>query len=300
MINIKIYRNHLLLLGAGFSFSTLAVFSEIATRLHVDGFNQMIWRTIFAAILSIIAAIGVYKQHIQISNLQLKYLLINACLFVGGITTFSLGIYLGSPIAKAVALNYAYPLIVILLSYIFFKETPSIKGWVATFLSLLSVSLLLEIWTINNFFSLNVGDMLELLNSVFFGAMIVYGKKIRNEAELHPFAILSYSYLFTIPLLFALGFLLMNVFHMDAIGVPIRVLTFEQYLSLFGLALFGMVVPMSLIYAGVSKIRAHIAGILLLTEPLWVYVFGMLLFQQNLSFWGIMGIIGIVISVILV
>ena len=52
MINIKIYRNHLLLLGAGFSFSTLAVFSEIATRLHVDGFNQMIWRTIFAAILS--------------------------------------------------------------------------------------------------------------------------------------------------------------------------------------------------------------------------------------------------------
>jgi drug/metabolite transporter (DMT)-like permease len=96
-------RDYFKLLLAGFSFSTLAIFSQIATNLSIDGFNQIVWRSLFAVFVSGILAFFVFREKISIKNTDLKYLVINGILYVGGISTFTLGIYLGSPIAKAVA-----------------------------------------------------------------------------------------------------------------------------------------------------------------------------------------------------
>lgn len=288
------------LLLAGFCFSALAVFSEIATRLSVDGFNQMVWRSVYAMIFAGLMAFVLLKQKLSLNKNELKHVVVNGLLFVGGISTFSLGIYLGSPIAKAVALNYAYPLVVIFGSYILFKELPTKKGWIATILSLISVGLLLEIWKIPNLFSLNIGDGLELLNSVFYGSLIIYGKKMGQDTNLHPLKSLFYSYLVAAPALFLLGLFIINVLHISAIGTSIHLLNVQQNLSLMGLGLLGMVLPLYLIYKAMSKVKAYIAGIFLLTEPLWVAVFGFILFHQSLSVWGLLGMLGIVLSVSLI
>ena len=298
--SVSHFRDYLLLLFAGFSFSSLAVFSELATRLSIDGFNQIVWRALFAMILSGIAAFLFYKQSIRLTANELTHMLVNGLLLAGGISTFSLGIYLGSPIAKAVALNYAYPLVVIVGSYLLFKEKPTVKGWVAVVISLVSVAILLEVWNIQNLFTLNIGDMLELLNSVFYGALIVYGKKISTDTNLHPLKSLFYSYLVATPCLFILGLFIIHVLDIPTIGTSLQWLTIPQNLTLLGLAAFGMVLPLALMYTAISRVKAYVAGILLLTEPLWVYIFGLLLFQQALSIWGLLGMLGIIIAVLLI
>jgi drug/metabolite transporter (DMT)-like permease len=292
------YYSYLLLLLAGFFFSFLAVFSEFATRLGIDGLNQIIWRQLFALIVSGIAAFFIFKQKPSISFKEYKYVFINGLLFAGATATFTLGIYLGSPIAKAVALNYAYPLVVIIASFIFFKEKPSFRAWIATVISFISVAFILEIWTIQNFFSLNTGDLLELLNSLFYGLIIVWGKKMTNDTKLHPLKSIFYSNTIAVPLVFFLGMFISTGLNISSIGTSIKILTIPQFLTVLALSLF-MILPIALIYKASIKAKAHVVSIFLLTELIWVYILGLLLFSQSLSIFGVLGMIGIIVSILL-
>jgi len=208
--------------------------------------------------------------------------------------------FLGSPIAKAVALNYAYPIAVVFLTYVLFKDLPNKKNLLAIFLSLISIPLLLEIWKIKNISEISKGDFLAWLNSFFYGGMIVWGTKIRKETRLNPFTSLFYSLLLAILWLFILGFVL-SLMNIDLYVPTIRInMKTVSWLTLMGLGLFGTVAPLSLIYFGATKLKPYVISVLLLTEPVWVYLFGLILFGQQLSFWAILGVIGILISILLI
>lgn len=293
------YKYHLIVLLAGVLWSGLSVFTQILTDLQVNSFNQVLWRVVFGCLFSFLMAKFVFKQKMNIPREKLWLFFVNSLFLLFGFTTFSIGIFLGSPIAKAVALNYSYPLAVIILSYLVFKDVPSKKNILAMFISLAAVAFLLEVWTIKDFASLNLGDVFEWLNSIFFGGIIVWGTKIRKELKPNPFVTLFYSLLMFIPLLFILGFIL-SQFGLKTMA-PIVMTNFNIYgwLSLFGLGVFCSSLPIALLYFGATKLKSFTSSVLLLSEPVMVIILGALLFGQGLSLWGFLGMALVFVAVLL-
>jgi len=74
----------------------------------------------------------------------------------------------------------------------------------------------------------------------------------------------------------------------------------ESWLFLILLGLIGTTCSVGFLYAGISKVKPFIAGILLLMEPVGASLLGYFLFGQTLSLWGILGMTGILFSVLLV
>ncbi|MDO8618534.1 MAG: DMT family transporter [Candidatus Daviesbacteria bacterium] len=294
------YRYHLALLVAGFSFSFLGVFSVLLTAQGVDLFSQIFYRVLFSAIFSAFFAVVVFKQKLILNLRESKYILINSLAFLGGVTTFSTGIFLGTPIAKAIALNYAYPLTIMALSFWFFKDRPTLKGWAAIVLSLISVWFMLEIWSISSLAVIDKGSILEFANSFFFGFMIVFGRKMRLDLDIHPFRVMFFTFAFLVLEFWVMAFLL-NILGITLFKPAINLeLKIESWISLVGISFLGSIVPLALIYFCANKVKAHVSSVLLLSEPFWGYILGLILFGQVLTIWGLLGMIGIVLSVLLV
>lgn len=294
------YKYHFYLLASGVCYSSLSLFSALLSGQKIDPFTQILYRAAFGAAGSSLVLLVVFRQSLRISRRELKYLLLNALLLVGGFSTFITSIYLGTPVAKAIALVYAYPLSIVPLSFIFLRDKPTGKQLAALGLSLISVMLLLEVWTIKNPAEISSGEILAFANSIFYSGIVIYGRIMRTRTDLHPTKTVTYSLLFLIPLLFLLGSIL------NTVGLPILkpVLNFnyswENWAGLFGLGFFGTTLAMTFLYLGLGKIKPLVAGVLLLTEPLWVTIWGFLIFGQGLGLYGILGILGILASVLLI
>src|SRR3989344_4919166 len=288
----KLNKYHGIVLLSALSWSTLAIFSQLLTYQHVDAFTQVFWRLTFGAIVAGITLL-IFKQQIRFKKENISCLFINSLLFLGAYTTFSLAVFLGTPIAKVLALNYAYPLAVVILSYLLFKDLPTKKQFIAITLSIISISLLLEVWNIHEFSQIRLSDLFAYINSFFFAGMIVYGKKIKTDTKLNPLQIMFITLLLTIPELFILAFLIHVPQFLPIINLH---LTAASWMLLLCIGSFSTVLPVVLLYVGISHIKAQVASILLLTEPVWVYILGILLFDQLLTVWGLLGMLGILVS----
>ena len=123
---------------------------------------------------------------------------------------------------------------------------------------------------------------------------------MRTRIRIHPTTVVSYSLILLIPLLYGVGFILTQL------GIPIiePVVKFnlppESWMSLLGLGFVGTTLAMTFLYTGLSKIKPSVAGLLLTTELLWATVWGYLIFQQMITIWGILGILGIIAAVLMV
>lgn len=295
------YKYHFSVFLAGICWSTLAIFTQYSVKENISSFNQVFWRLIIGALSSLLIAIFIFKQNPIITNRKVFiYLLINGIFFFFGFTTFSAAIYLGSPIAKAIALNYSYPIAVVLLSYLVFKHLPTKKNIIAIILSLISVGFLMEVWKIKNVSQINIGDIMAWLNSFAFAGIIVWGTKIKKEIKINQLLVLFYSWFFSLLLLLPFG-LLMNVLNIPIFQFnPTFNFNLNAWLLLIGLGTISSTIPLSLMYYGSTMLKPFTTSILLLSEVVCVYLAGIFLFGQSLSIWGILGMIGIMISVLLV
>lgn len=294
------YKYHFLVFIAGISWSTLAVFSVFATQANINPFNQVFWRLVFGVLCSLFVGVFVFRQSLKLKDKRaFKYLFLNSIFFILALTTFSASIFLGVPIAKAVALNYSYPLAVIAFSYIVFRDKPTFKNILAVLISFVSLYFLLELWKVKDLTEIQLGDTFAWLNSFAFAAIIVWGTKIRKDLGLSPFITLFYSWLMAIPLLFILA-AVSSLFGSSLFIADVKVdFGGAGWLSLLGLGTISSVLPISLMYFGAGKLKSIVTSILLLSEPIFVYVAGIILFAQQLSLWGILGAIGILIAVLL-
>ncbi len=295
------FKYHFSVLLAGISWSTLAIFTKYSVQENIPSFSQVFWRLVIGAFSSLFIAVIIFKQKPFITNKRsLVYLLVNGLFFFLGFTTFAGAIYLGSPIAKAIALNYSYPIAVVLLSYMVFKHKPSMKNIVSIILSLISVALLMELWRVKSIAQINIGDLIAWLNSFAFAAIIVWGTKIKKDIKIGQFLVLAYSWFFS--LLFFIPFgLVMKIFEIPLFQFNAQInFSVNAWLLLIGLGTISSTVPLSLMYYGSSKLKPLATSILLLSEVVCVYLAGFALFGQELSLYGILGMIGIIISVLLV
>lgn len=292
------YKYYLSLFGAALCYTFLVLSSAYLSKIHINLFEQVFWRLLLGTLFA--GLICAFQSDFKIEKREIKYLLINTFIFLAAFITFAGGIALGTPIAKAVALNYSYPLIVIFLSYLLFKELPALKHLIAIIISLLSVGLLIEVWKIKNLSQIELGDFVAWLNSWFYGAILVFGRKLRLSTNLKPFKTIFYSHLFALPLLFMVSFIFV-FFDTQFLAIQIHLdFSFQNWLIIIVSTFFGSIAPLALIYIAISKVKPVIASLILLTEPLWVYIGGLLFFDQSLSLMPLIGIFGIISAVLLI
>src|SRR3989339_1220432 len=115
------YRNHLFIFLAGLSFSGISIFSAILSKNKVDLFTQVFGRMFIACIFVLIISL-LFRKKLQIEKTSIPYIMINGVLFLFGYTTFSLSIFFGASIAKAIVIVYAYPIYAVFLAYLLLKE----------------------------------------------------------------------------------------------------------------------------------------------------------------------------------
>lgn len=296
------YKYHLVVLAAGFCYSTYAVFAKLLALRGVDIFNQIFWRSLFASLFGLVLAVVLGKMTlakvVKIDARQGKYILINTLIYLGSSATFIGSVVFGTPVAKATILSYAYPLTVVAASWLLLRELPKPKNWLAIFLSLASLAILLEFWTIKNLSSLSGSDLLALGTSFFFGVGIVWLTKIRKESGLNSFQTMFHTMALALPIVLVFALIFQPLFAISIL--PVR--TYFSPSSWLIFAAFGLVattLPMAFIQIGGAKLKAYVSSVLLLAEPVGTYALGVLLFGQQLSPWAILGAIGISISVLL-
>lgn len=296
---MKSYRYHGLVLLAGISWSTLAVFSKLLSQYGVDVFNQVFWRLVICSFLTFLTTRTLHIP-ITITKEQVYPLVVNALIIIFAWITIAAAIFLGTPIAKAIVLSYAYPVAVIILAFFLLHESPSRKNILAMILSIVSLGFLLEIWSVTSLTQLHHGDVYAWANSIAFAGMIVWGTKLRRISSMHPIVTLMYTCLFALPM-----YLIVSVlFSLSGFSLLIPYIQFgysqAAWGSLLGLSLFATIIPMTLMYVGAKHIKPFVTSILLLTEPIGVYIWGLTLFGQQLSLWSIIGAMGILIAAILI
>ncbi len=282
----KSYKYHFYILLSGLSFASLSLFLTALTKQGVDAFSQLFYRALFASFFSFIGTKFLLKQRLKINRRELKYLFANAIILIGGFCTMVLAIYFGTPIAKALAIVYTYPITLVVLTFLFFRELPTRKNWLAIIISIFSLGLLIEVWKINDLNKITIGEIMAFLNSICYSFIIIFGRVMKKEIKLGSLSTLFYSLLIFLPLLVLLGFALnfsgISVLtpHFGSLSKPI------SWLFLILLGLIGTTCSVGFLYAGISKVKPFIAGVLLLMEPVGASLLGYFLFGQTLSIWG--------------
>lgn len=295
------YKYHLCLLLSAFGYGGIYVFVMFLTNLHIDVFSQIQGRAFFGALSTFLLLQLSAQKNLSINKKEFFYLLSNSFLLTGAYVTAILAVYLGTPIAKADALIFAYPISVVTFSYLFLKDIPTTRQVIAMFLSLLSVVMLLEIWKVKSIATFSIGELLALSCSFFYSAIIILGRIIANKTKLPPLKITFYSLFFIIPQLWILGFVLDKF-----LQIPILIPNFNfripilSWLILLALGTISTSIPNYFFYIGMSRVKPNVASPLLITELAWVAIFGLLLFGQTLTIWGMLGIAGIILAVLLV
>ncbi len=292
------FKYHFSVVLAALSFSGISIFTAILSKNKVDLFTQVFGRMLVACMFMLFISLILYKKLVLKKN-ELLYVIVNGVLFLIGYTTYSISIFLGTPIIKAIALVYTYPVSAVILAYFILKEKPTLKQVIAIIISLISLFLLLEVWTIKNLSQFKLGDIFALFNGLCFASVIIWGIKIRRSVKMNPYNILFFSLIISLPLVILSGYLL------QMIKIPILIPQLNitaistNWLPLVCLGVFGSGLSYIFLYYGSPKLKPLTTSVILLIEPVFVYLFSIFVFGQALSIWGIIGMIGILISVLL-
>jgi drug/metabolite transporter (DMT)-like permease len=206
----------------------------------------------------------------NLNRLKLKdkkfYLLLFSLLQITTMLTFFVSIMEAS-VPVAVLLLYTAPVYVTIFSPLLLNERSTGKGWIALFLSIAGVILIVEPGNIE--FSLKLTGMIAgLLSGISYGFQIMTSKYISKSYS-------GYSQAFW-------SFMIAMLLLLPAAAVPADiVLGNMSYLIM--LAIFPTILAISLYFNGLSLVRAASASILGLIEPVSAVILSLIILNDSIS-----------------
>lgn len=290
------------ILLSGFLFGTIPIFSAFLHGLSVSSFQQAFFR-LAISIAIILSVVLLFKKstELKVSKIDLPVFLAYGFFLSMAYFTFLSSISLGTPVIKAVFLTYTQPLFVIIFGKLILKESITGIKSIATGLSVVGAALILQIWTIDGNYGMPpVGDMLAVLNGLFYASYIIAGRYIRTERKYNYIATTFWSFItglvWLVPGWLLTGFITDDT---DVVGFS-SVLPLSAWIFLFSLALFGTVLPYILLNLALKQVNASRVGVLLLVEPISVVLMGTLILHESLNYWQMAGGFLILFSVVII
>lgn len=206
----------------------------------------------------------------NLNRLKLKdkkfYLLLFSLLQITTMLTFFVSIMEAS-VPVAVLLLYTAPVYVTIFSPLLLKERSTGKGWLALFLSIAGVILIVEPGNIE--FSLKLTAIIAgLLSGISYAFQIMTSKYISKSYSGYTQAFWS----------FMIAMLLL----LPAAAVPADIVL-GNMTYLIMLAIFPTILAISLYFNGLNKVRAASASILGLIEPVSAVILSLIILHDSIS-----------------
>lgn len=268
------------------SVSFAAIFITTILNLYpkIEPLSIAFYRLFFTALIIMPFVIFHSKTRQEIINIPRSTLLI--MIGIGIILAAHFALWITSlkftSVASSVILVTAHPILVGPISHYFFKERLSIVNTIGIIISVGGVIILIS----GNYglgsFTLDSleGNILAMLGGVAAGLYILGGRKIRKTVSTSSYAFIVYS-IGTIVLLFICLFF----------NAPLNNLSLDAYIIIFLMAIVAGIFGHTLYNWSLKHIRASVASVVLLGEPLGstLLAFALPWIQQTPSYYTIIG-----------
>ncbi|MFQ5676148.1 MAG: DMT family transporter [bacterium] len=223
----------------------------------------------------------VVKKNYRISPQDIPFFItfgfIGAGLQIGQFT----GIVLGVPVAIVALLLYSQPIWTTALGRIFLREELTLKKVSAIILAVLGIVILMDPFGPQQKFS-SVGLGAAVCAGIFFSFWVIWGRKSALRDK--HFVTTTFGYALFSSLWLFLAYPLVHTFVRDPILTNLRVRQYFEFgWAVAGYALFAGLLPNLLAFAGLKKVQASMAGVLLLFEPVSAAILAFFFFAQPLT-----------------
>jgi len=280
-----------ILVGSGVTYATISIFVTLLAREGVGTWLQLTARLAFSVPFFLLFLWVFSRDSIRIGSRDNITLFIqNGLLMLFAFGTYIASIALGTPPQKAVLLVYLYPLYVALGGALFLGEKLTSRKLASMALGLVGLGLVLEVWDIQRLAHFQIGDILATLNGVLAAALVLVGRWSGDRKQVNPITLTFWSLVFALVWLICIGLSALVCLGPEALtsqwpgGMSPRIVAY-----LLGLAVLGTVLPYVSMYIGLERTEASIGSMLMLSEPIFVFVFSYIFLQQPIGWWQVIG-----------
>ena len=270
MITLKINRPYLGLFISIASVSSAAVIIKTVSFHEDFPLTVAFYRLLFTTLLVLPFVIFRKKIRDELLNLSSKSFLI--MFIIGLILAAHFAFWITSlgrtSVASSVILVTAHPLLVGPVSHYFLKERLSKANTIGILISVVGVIILVYGNNIYAFGTIDTleGNILAILGGIAAGLYILGGRIVRKNVSVWSYAIVVYS--ITTVILFLLCI---------SLNSPIYGFSLKDYALIFIMAIFAGILGHTLYNWSLEYIRASIASVVLLGEPIGSSILAFLL-----------------------
>lgn len=277
------------ILLAGILWGSMGIFVRGLNRDGIEAINIVAIRAI-TTVLCLFVIVFVldrklFKIHVQdiwcfLGTGILSIIFFNFCYF----HTIEM-----TSMSVAAVLLYSSPAFVMLLSYLFFHEKITVVKWISLVLVILGCAFVTGI--VGDASALHLRGILTGLGAGLGYALYSIFSRCAIEKGYHSFTILFYTFLFA-----AIG--VMPLADLRLIGsvifsAPAKV----GFALVFGL--ISTVLPYLIYTIGLIYVENGKAAIIAAVEPVMATLLGVVLYQEKLSLWNMLGILLVFVSIVL-
>ena len=279
------------LLAAGVGFGAGPLFITWLTQSGVTPWLQLGARLAISVLVLAAAIMPLTRAPFRVTGRRrILFLALNGTLLLGALGTYLFTIALGTAPTKAVLLSGLSPIYASVAGSIMLGERLSRRKTLALALGLCGLAFTLRIWEGPGLFELRPSDLLAVLNGLLYAATIVVSRWSGLAEQVDPLTWVFWSFVIALGWLTLLA--LVSFAHVGAPSVLSHIpdnVTWEITLWLVGLSVISAVLPFTLIYKGLEATEAGTASILLLSEPVSVFVLSRIFLGDPIGWWQAVG-----------
>lgn len=268
-----------------FSVMLWAVAANTISSLLVAGVNPFELAVSSVAIATFsLAVVNSFRMKAEVKAMSRQQFILGL-LFAGLIGANYLAIS-RLPVAVAILLLFTSPIMVVLWTALTTRRMPARSVLVAMLLLLVGVVLVSKVVESNLSEFNGLGIFVGLSSAAFFTAYNLQSERVGRSDE--PLGVMLKT--FAVSSLFWLTYQVIQ-------GVPVTLLEAENVWKVFYVGIAGIMLPYSLFFWGIQRIRAERAVVIATIEPTIAAVLAWLWFGQTLTLLQIIGGLLIVFAV---
>jgi len=275
---ITMEKEMILLILCGIVYGTVAPAAQFLSNLGLSSYEIALTTTIPPTILFFILSVFM-KKTMQSKDIKFFLLIgfLNSLLELVWLGSISLG----TPVSIFTLLLYTQPLWTIIFGRIFFKEKITRLKTTSLIIVLVGVLILVSPWNLES--KLNVtGIIFAGLSGLLYSLFLITGKEATNRKIHYTKFMFGFS-IFTIFWLLAIQPFYQIMIKNDVLTtLDANIISKHLFEIILG-SIIIKIVPVILLYKGISKIKISTAGIVLLIEPIIATIIAYFLFNQSIT-----------------
>ncbi|WED44306.1 DMT family transporter [Legionella cardiaca] len=259
---------------SGLFFGLIGYFGVSVINANVSINNMLFWRFLVSSLFMCVLLLPQLKN-LNINGIELIKITFYGAAFYGtcSILYFLAAQYIGSGLAMVIF--FTYPAIVMLINFVFFRQTIGKIYYVALVVIFIGMLLLIN----GSKFNFNlIGVGLSLLSAVLYALYLIVSKKIAAPALV--------STLFV-----SIGAMLISLIAAFIDKTFIIPGGFSVWFNIGGIGIICTALPIVFLLHGLKHISSLQASILSVLEPVFVVIFGILLLGEHINITQGLGVI---------